>query len=290
MGEEPEIQERSAGRGAALTPSRRAALSAIAGAALLGAPARLVASAQGPLVFAAASLKTALDRIAAHWRDSGRPAPRLSYAASSALARQIELGAPASLFISAHPLWTRRLLGLGALDAASLRSVAGNRLALIAAAGQAEALPRDAAMDETLALAAALGPTGRLATGRVESVPLGIYAKEALGALRLWDQLRGRLAEAQNARIALSYVARGEAPLGVVYATDARLATTVRRIGLFPRESHRRILYPAALTAEAAAESEAAAFLAHLSAPSAEAIFAELGFERPAAEGDATAA
>lgn len=272
------------------TISRRGAARLIAGggALLLARTARLRAAEAGPLIFAAASLRTALDRIAALWAEAGGAPTRISYAASSVLARQIERGAPAELFLSAHPRWTERLVARGALRGASRRVIATNRLALIAAPGQADQLAilgAAAAPGEIgagLPLRAALGE-GRLATARVESVPLGLYAKAALSGLGLWPQVADRLAEAQNARIALAFVARGEAPLGVVYATDARLAPEVRLIGLFPAASHPPILYPAALTADGAGSESARAFLAFLTSAPAQAVFRDLGFGDPAA-------
>jgi molybdate transport system substrate-binding protein len=221
-------------------------------------------------VFAAASLKTALDAIALEYRkDGGRVA--VSYAASSALAKQIEQGAPADLFISADLEWMDYLERQGLVRPDTRRSLLGNRIVVIAPADQARPLAL-----EPGALAARLG-SGRLATAAVASVPAGRYAKAALVRLGLWDEVAGKLAQAENVRAALAYVSRAEAPLGIVYETDARADPRVAVVARFPETSHLPVVYPAALTSFARGE-EPARFLAALAGPAARAIFAREGF------------
>lgn len=228
-----------------------------------------------PVVFAAASLKEALDAAAdAFARERGGPRPVLSYAASSALARQIEQGAPADLFVSADRDWMDHLERGGLLRAGTRATLASNRLVLIGpSAGPAQARR----LAPGVALADALGPGGRLAVGDVAAVPAGRYAKAALEALGAWPSVAGRLAQAENVRVALTLVARGEAPLGVVYATDARAEPRVRIVDTFPEASHPPIVYPAAVVA-ASRSARAAAFLDWLRSPAGVAVFAAHGF------------
>jgi len=222
-------------------------------------------------VFAAASLKNALDAIAADYRRDNGKRVAISYAASSALARQIEQGAPADLFISADLDWMDHLERRKLIQPETRRPLLGNRLAVVA--------PADAANPLDLrpgALAARVG-NGRLAVAAVSTVPAGKYARQALQSLGLWSEVSGRLAEAENVRAALTFVARGEAPLGVVYETDARAAPTVAIVARLPETSHPPIVYPAALTV-AARGAEPARFLAALTSPAARAAFAREGF------------
>lgn len=222
-------------------------------------------------VFAAASLKNALDEAGRSYEAKSGDQVRISYAASSAIARQIEQGAPADLFISADRDWMDYLEQRSLIVARSRRDLLSNRLALIAPADSKVALR----IGRGMPLARALG-TGRLATAGPD-VPAGKYAKAALSALGVWSSVSGRLAQAENVRIALQYVARGEAPLGVVYDTDALAEPRVRIVGLFPESSHPRIVYPAALTAGATAP-KAGAFLTYLSGPESARIFRRHGF------------
>jgi molybdate transport system substrate-binding protein len=237
-------------------------------AALLCAACTAAAAQERVLVFAAASLKNALDEVAAQ-------APVMavaSYASSSALARQIAAGAPAQVFISADLAWMDYLEQRNAIRKDSRRNLLGNRLVLIAPAGstvQASIAPR-------FPLAQLLG-SGRLALGDPGHVPAGRYAKAALESLGVWRSVQGRLAPAENVRAALALVARGEAPLGVVYATDAAAETKVRVVGEFPQGSHPPIVYPAALTTRGGGP-QAAAFLAFLGSPAARRIFEKHGF------------
>ncbi|MGQ2907690.1 MAG: molybdate ABC transporter substrate-binding protein [Aliihoeflea sp.] len=233
----------------------------------------LPARAQEPVtVFAAASLKTALDAINESWsQEEGRQAT-VSYAGSSALARQIEEGAPADLFISADLDWMAYLTDRDLIDTASERRLLGNRIVLVAPADSSVELSIEPGFD----LSGALGD-GRLAMANIDAVPAGRYGKAALEALGVWDAVADKVAQAENVRAALQFVALGEAPLGIVYQTDATAEPGVRVVGTFPEDSHGPIIYPAALTADSA-NPDAAAFLDYLQGDAARAIFEEQGF------------
>lgn len=233
----------------------------------------LPARAQEPVtVFAAASLKNALDAINAAWSQEAGKVATISYAGSSALAKQIEEGAPADLFISADLDWMAYLSERELIDTASERRLLGNRIVLVAPAGSTVELSITPGFD----LAAALGD-GRLAMANVDAVPAGRYGKAALESLGVWDGVADKVAQAENVRAALQLVALGEAPLGIVYQTDATAEPGVRVVGTFPEDSHDQIVYPAALTAESA-NPDAAAFLDYLQGDAARAIFEEQGF------------
>jgi molybdate transport system substrate-binding protein len=221
-------------------------------------------------VFAAASLKNAFEDAAAAFTAETRVPLRFSFAASSQLARQIEQGAPADLFASADQEWMDYLAERRLIKAETRLPLLGNRLVLVAPADGPDVVALDAA-----ALAAALGD-GRLVTGEVTSVPVGRYAKAALEKLGLWAQVQPRLAMADNVRAALAFVARGEARLGIVYATDAAAEPKVKVVATFPAESHPAIVYPVAVTATG--RPEAGRFIAFLRGPAAAAIFARHGF------------
>jgi molybdate transport system substrate-binding protein len=225
-------------------------------------------------VFAAASLTDALRALGAEWQARGNPAPRLSFAASSALARQIEQGAPADLFMSADEPWADYLQERNLLVEASRSSPLGNSLVLIS--------PADAARPVSLArgtdLLALLGPNGRIATGDPSNVPAGRYAQAALTWMGQWPPLSPRLARADNVRSALLLVERGEAPFGIVYATDAAASRGVRVVGTFPAESHPPITYPFALTRRAAGNAQARSLLAFLTGPDAAPTWQRFGF------------
>ena len=247
----------------------RITLAGLVVAGLLAAPAAMGADVT---VFAAASLKNALDDIGAVWEaESGKQAA-ISYAASSALAKQIEEGAPADLFISADVPWMDYLVERDLVKRGTVVQLLGNRLVLIAPADSDASLELTAGAD----LVTALGD-GRLAVGQVESVPAGRYAKEALTSLGIWDQVSGRLAQAENVRAAQALVAAGEAPFGIVYETDANAEAGVRVVAKFPEDSHAPIVYPAAVTTEATS-ADAAAFLAFLRSKTADEIFRKQGF------------
>ncbi|MDO9713270.1 molybdate ABC transporter substrate-binding protein [Paracraurococcus lichenis] len=225
-------------------------------------------------VFAAASLTDALRVLAQEWQARGNPAPRLSFAASSALARQMEQGAPADLFMSADEPWMDYVQQRDLIVNDTRVSPLGNALVLVA--------PADAARPVTLArgtdLAALLGPQGRIATGDPAHVPVGKYAQAALTWMGQWDTLSPRLARADNVRSALLLVERGEAPYGIVYATDAAASQGVRVVGTFPAESHPSITYPFALTRRAAGNAQARALLAFLAGPEAAPTWQRFGF------------
>ncbi|MBL6078278.1 molybdate ABC transporter substrate-binding protein [Belnapia sp. T18] len=234
-----------------------------------------VARAQAPVtVFAAASLTDALRALAAEWQARGHPAPRLSFAASSALARQIEQGAPADLFMSADEPWADYLQQRGLLAEATRSSPIGNSLVLVAPAGAARPVPLARGTD----LAALLGPAGRIATGDPAHVPVGRYAQAALTWMGQWEALAPRLARADNVRAALLLVERGEAPYGIVYATDAAAGSGVRVLGTFPAASHPPITYPFALARRAEGTAEARALLAFLAGPEAAPTWQRFGF------------
>lgn len=241
--------------------------------ALLLAPAG--ARAQAPVtVFAAASLTDALRALGQEWAARGNPAPRFSFAASSALARQIEQGAPADLFMSADEAWANYLQERNLLANATRSSPIGNALVLIA--------PANAAARVTLArgtdLAALLGPRDRIATGDPSNVPVGRYAQAALTWMGQWDAIAPRLARADNVRAALLLVERGEAPLGIVYATDVAATPGLVALATFPAESHPPITYPMAVTARGAQRQASRDFHAFLTSPEALAIFIRHGF------------
>jgi molybdate transport system substrate-binding protein len=226
----------------------------------------------GLTVFAAASLKEALDDAAAAYRKQTGVPVRVSYAASSALARQIEQGAPADVFFSADLEWMDYLQQRNRLDVATRRSLLGNRLVLIAP----RASKAQVDLRRPATLLAALGD-GRLAVGQTRTVPAGKYAKASLESLSLWNGVRPRLAESESVRAALMLVARGETPLGIVYASDAKAEPGVRVVATFPEDSHRPIVYPVAALRGARA-AQAARFLQWLASPAADALFTKRGF------------
>ncbi len=240
---------------------------ALAAALLAVLPAR----AADVTVFAAASLTDTLKQIGdAYRRDTGKTVV-FSFAASSALARQIEASSGADVFVSADTDWMDYLDSRGLIAHASRVNLLGNRLVLIAPADSRSALVAKPHFD----LAGALGE-GRLALADPAGVPAGRYAKAALTALGVWDAVAGKTVPAENVRMALAYVARGEAPLGIVYATDANAESKVRVVTVFPDDAYPRIVYPAALTKEA--KPEARVFLAYLSSARAKVIFNKAGF------------
>lgn len=224
------------------------------------------------VVFAAASLKNALDKIAKDWEAKSGSKVTSSYAASSAIAKQIEAGAPVDLFISADLKWMDWLAERKLINEASRKTLLGNTLVLIAPKDSAVALK----IEKGFKLAEALGE-GRLAMGDTKSVPAGVYGQAALASLGVWDQVSAKVAGAENVRVALTYVARGETPLGIVYGTDAKSEPQVKVVDTFPADSHPPIIYPAALTA-ASANATAKTFLELLSSGDATSIFKGEGF------------
>lgn len=224
-------------------------------------------------IFAAASLKNALDDAAQVWTAGGHPKPVISYAASGPLAKQIEAGAPADIFISADLDWMDYLQKKSLIDVPSRTTLLGNKLVLVA--------PKDSTATITLGpdapLAKLLG-TGRLAIGQPQSVPAGKYAASALQKLGIWASVKDKLAEADSVRSALFLVARGEAPAGIVYQTDAAVEPGVKIIARFPADSHPPILYPVASIASGN-KAEAASFMTFLQSDKARVAFEKQGFD-----------
>jgi molybdate transport system substrate-binding protein len=224
------------------------------------------------LVFAAASLTNVLEELSAEWtRQTGVPV-KLSFASSSALARQIEAGGRADVFLSADQEWMDYLVQRQLVDTRSRRDLVGNTLVLVAPANSKITIT----LGPGVSFARALG-TGRLATGDPATVPVGRYAKAAFESLGIWDQLKDRLVPADNVRGALNFVARGEVPLGVVYATDAKAEKAVRVVATFPANTHLPITYPAARTANG--RSEAIVYLTYLSGSDAGLTWKKYGFQ-----------
>ena len=245
----------------------------LAGVLSLGvsvAPA--AAQSTGPTVFAAGSLKNALDEIDAAWTTKTGKTVTVSYAASSALVKQIEAGAPADLFISADIPWMTHAAEKGLIRPDSRVDLLGNSLVLIAPATAAKAID----LGPGTALAAEVGD-GKIATGDVATVPAGKYAKAALEKLGIWSEVEAKIAGTDNVRTALALVARGEAKYGIVYATDAKVEPKVAIVGTFPADSHPPIVYPAAITKDSTSP-DAAAYLDFLKGPEAAEIFVAHGF------------
>jgi len=227
---------------------------------------------QAVLVFAAASLTEVLDDLGRDFTTRTHISVKSSVAASSALAKQIEAGAPADVFFSADLEWVNYLEQRRLLRPGSRHDVVTNRLVLIAPADSKVSVKIAPGFD----LAGALGQ-GRLATGDPDSVPVGKYARAALEKLGVWGRVSERLVGAENVRAALAFVARGEAPLGIVYQTDAIAEKRVRVVDVFPQDSHPPIIYPIALTNSAS--PEAAQFLDFATSDAARRIFLKRGFQ-----------
>jgi molybdate transport system substrate-binding protein len=242
--------------------------------ALLLAPAAF-AQERGPVVLAAASLQESLTEAANAWAAKGHAKPVISFAASSALARQVMAGAPADLFLSADEEWMDAVAKAGLLRAGTRTTLLGNRLVLIAPASSKVRLTPA----RGFALARALG-SGRLALADPDAVPAGKYAKAALTHLGVWTSVAAKVAPAENVRAAMALVERGAAPLGIVYATDARVSKAVRVVGVFPASSHPPIRYPVALL-KASRSRDAAGFRAFLLSKQGRAIFVRHGFSAP---------
>ena len=230
------------------------------------------ASAEDVVVFAAASMKTALDEVAARWMAETGHHVAISYAGSSQLAQQILQGAPADIFISAAVNWMDEVEKAGLVVEGTRTDLLGNTLVLIAHGKAAAPVEIGPGLD----LAGLLGDE-RLAMALVDAVPAGQYGKAALESLGLWETVAPLVAQADNVRAALALVAAGEAPYGIVYATDAAAEDNVTVVGTFPAESHRPIVYPAALLTEATDAADRAFFDA-LSSDSAGAAFSAQGF------------
>ena len=238
--------------------------------ALLLLPA--IARAQTLTVFAAASLTDALKDVAAVWQGEGHAPLRFSFGASSTLARQIEQGAPANVFASADEQWMDYLARRNLIAADTRKDVVSNKLVLIVPADR----PRQVAIGPGFDLAGLLGD-GRLATGDPAHVPVGLYARQALQRLGVWDSVQSRLAPTADVRAALLLVERAEVPAGIVYATDAAVSPHVMVAGAFPENSHDPITYPFAVI-RSGDTPEARALLAFLAGSAAHAVFAKRGF------------
>jgi molybdate transport system substrate-binding protein len=224
-------------------------------------------------VFAAASLTNVLQELGDGFTKETSNPVRFSFAASSALARQIENGSPADVFFSADVEWMDYLQARNLIQPDTRHNVLGNRLVLIAPTDSKVKLK----IEPGFALATALGK-GRLATGDPDAVPAGRYAREALTSLGVWAEVADRLVRADSVRSALAFVDRGEAPLGIVYDTDALIDKQVRVVDVFPDNSHLPIVYPVALTSRAGAD--AAKFVAYLRGPAGDIAFKAHGFKR----------
>lgn len=251
----------------------RACLSALALFVALPLTAPVKAQDQPILVFAAASLKNALDEIAAEWMKANKTEVKISYAASSALAKQIENGAPADVFISADLDWMDYVEKKNLIRKGTRVSLLGNTLVLIASK---DTKSKEVKIVPGFDLAGLLG-NGRLSMAAVATVPAGKYGKAALEKLGVWKSVEGKVAEAENVRAALVFVARGEAPYGIVYRTDAISEKNVVIAGTFPAGTHEPIVYPFAVL-ESSKNAKAADFLKAMNTPQARTIWVKHGF------------
>jgi molybdate transport system substrate-binding protein len=227
-------------------------------------------------VFAAASLTNAMQDVGNLWMAAGHHRVVFSFASSSTLALQIEHGAPANLFVSADEKWMDDLAAHHELAAGTRTDLLGNSLVLV----EPKSALKPVALGPGTKLDAVLGTGGRLAVGDPAHVPAGIYAKQALVKLGLWDSVKDRLAPADSVRSALRLVEVGEAPAGIVYATDVKITPTLGIAGTFPPDSHLPIIYPAAIM-KAGNTAEARAFLAFLHTQKAADVFQHYGFSAP---------
>lgn len=240
--------------------------------ALIGLPVMAAEVDSAPIVvFAAASLTDAMQQVADGYSKSSGTTVKISFAASSALAHQIESGAPADVFVSADRDWMDYLQSHGLIQIESRQDLLGNRLVLVAPAASKLSIK----IAPKFPLAAALG-NGHWVTGDPDSVPAGRYAKAALQHLGVWDSLLPGLVRADNVRGALTLVARGEVAFGIVYETDAMVDSKVRVVDIFPADSHPLIVYPMALTKGASAQ--ATAFVRYVRGAEAAAVFRKFGF------------
>lgn len=249
--------------------SQRLIFTVLAGVLVLTA---VQATAGEITVFAAASMKNAMDAVSEEWTKATGHRALVSFAGSSALARQIQQGAPADVFISANTDWMDRLQADGLIAPETRFDLLGNALVLIAHGADAPAVEITPAFD----LAALLGDA-HLAMALVDAVPAGIYGKAALTRLGLWDGVADQVAQGDNVRAALAFVSTGEAPFGIVYATDAAADQRVSVIGTFPADSHPPIIYPAAGIKDST-NPLTESFLIFLRSPQAQAAFQAQGF------------
>ena len=249
--------------------TRRFAIAGLAALALGAAPASTA-----PLVLAAASLQESLDAAADQWAKAGHARPVISFAASSALARQIEAGAPADLFVSADEEWMDALAAKRLIAPGARADLVGNRLVVVEPAARRSVVPLNGAR---LARLLSAGP---VAMADPDSVPAGKYGKAALTKLGAWDAVAPHVVRAENVRAALALVERGAAAFGIVYLTDAKASSKVRVAGVFPTASHPPIVYPIARLATSTG-TEAEAFRRFLLSSRGRAIFAQFGFTAP---------
>jgi molybdate transport system substrate-binding protein len=252
--------------------TRRFWISLVVGATLASGLGPAAAQSRDVLVFAAASLKNALDDVARQWQGETGKKVAISYAASNNLIKQIEQGAPADIFISADLDWMNYGQQKNLIKPETRANLLGNRIVLIAPKDSTASIKVEKGFD----LAAAL-KGGRLAMGNVDAVPAGKYGKAALEKLGAWDGVKDRIAQAESVRAALLLVARGETPLGIVYQTDAASEPDVRIVGTFPEDTHPPIIYPAALTKDTN-NAIAADFLKYIRSPTARPAFERQGF------------
>jgi molybdate transport system substrate-binding protein len=239
---------------------------------LLPAASEAAPPRQAPIVLAAASLQESMNAAADAWKAKGHPRPRISFAGSSALARQIQSGAPADIFVSADEPWMDAVQSKGLVRKGTRVSFLRNSLVLVAPRTSTVRLRISPGMP----IAKTLGK-GRLAIADPAGVPAGVYAKQALSRLGVWNTVQGQLAPSESVRAALALVSRGAAPLGVVYATDARADPGVRLVGVFPPSSHDPISYPVAVIASSR-NPEADAFRRYLVSAEGKAVFRRFGF------------
>ncbi len=236
----------------------------------LSAQACAVENNKKVVVFAAASLTDAITSIAANYEKQTNIEIQTSFASSSTLAKQIENGAPADIFISADSKWMQYLKDKKALNDATTSNLLGNQLVLIAPTGKGFKLNTDQNVNFADAF------TGKLCTGETESVPVGIYAKQALKSLGWWESIKSRIVGTQDVRAALVNVERGECAAGIVYATDAKLSAKVQTVMVFPKSSHDAVVYPLSLSKNA--NPNAMKFYDYLKSAPAQAIFMQYGF------------
>ncbi len=242
-------------------------------AILFSSPASWADGPEKLTVYAAASTTNAMTEVAKLYEKKTGTQVALSFASSSTLAKQIEMGAPAQVYLSANPEWMDYLEQKGLIEPGGRADVLGNRIALIA--------PADSAIEEVkiekgFDLAKILGD-GYLAMGDPDHVPAGMYGKAALQGLGAWEAVEKKVARAKDVRAALALVERGESPLGLVYTTDAAISEKVKVVGLFPEDSHPPIVYPVAIVKGADLKASMP-FIDFLKTPEASALFTKYGF------------
>jgi molybdate transport system substrate-binding protein len=254
------------------TVARRGFIAAAMAGFVLAGNAQIGRAADDVTVFATASLTDVLKAAAARWQTQGNGAVVLSFGSSSTVAKQVEAGAPADIFASADEKWMSYLNDKNLIEAGTIHRPIGNDLVLVGPAGAP-----DIEISSGTDLAGALNG-GRIAMGDPKSVPAGRYGEQALTSLGLWDSVKDKIAPAENVRAALALVQRGEAPLGIVYATDARGFSDVKVVGTFPDDSHDPIVYPIGIVA-GHNRPEVNGFFDFLSSDEGKALFKSYGFK-----------